>query len=800
MKKGSAARNFFRALGMLGAAIVGLRTPATPEIAYPWKDVYIGALDASGWCGLVLAPNKDAAFAFRFQIEKEGRNADGLDFYYLASEIGPNSPDGLYARIGFDLGLPILPEKKNETPILIKPSKRSDLLLLEWSRQDEGAVVGRLTFPKNVSVRLVQYFPWDFEGRCRTSPEGEIVAESRGAKPSVCVLWTHRSGNPLIAMDGSEAILGFPPGGERSVYFAAGVGDRAEDVRKRIYRYKNPRTIDVLIAEERDRYEKKRVVVEGLYGGAAEAVTNNLHWTMLYQPGFHRLYAPAGRRWIFERTGGESDAWRIFGWDSLLNGLALSLESNRYAAEAVLAALQTQYPNGNVPNWRSRSGGTPDRSQPPVGAYCVLKLFGKSGDHALLESAYPFLKKWHAFWTEPATGGKPRRDGNGDGLLEWGSDKRLISDEEARGESEATAELRARWESGQDDLPNWDDVPANSGSGTLTLNAVDLNSLYALDAWCLSQIADVLDNRAEHDAYLDEYESLRKLINEQLWNSREGFYFDRFWDGRFSRRKAASNFYPLLARIPDENRAQLVRKHLLNPREFWGDFIVPTISRDDPAFNDPANPSRQSWRGTIRPPTNYLIYQGLKAYGFDAEATEFARKSFGLFFNAWRNFQLCPESFQPLSGEAAGDRFRSWGPLFALLAVEEYLDFSPWEGFRFGMISPDEEGTISRVSIQGRHYDVSVARKEIILREEGRAIIELDGGAVIRHFLYTENEISFEIKSMTERRVRVEFLRKGKYQLLIDNAPKRVFSGKRVKFDVPEGHHAVLLQLLENLN
>ena len=33
------------------------------EIFYPWKDTYIGSLDAAGWPGLVIAPAKDAAFA-----------------------------------------------------------------------------------------------------------------------------------------------------------------------------------------------------------------------------------------------------------------------------------------------------------------------------------------------------------------------------------------------------------------------------------------------------------------------------------------------------------------------------------------------------------------------------------------------------------------------------------------------------------------------------------------------------------------------------------------------------------------
>jgi glycogen debranching enzyme len=312
-------------------------------------------------------------------------------------------------------------------------------------------------------------------------------------------------------------------------------------------------------------------------------------------------------------------------------------------------------------------------------------------------------------------------------------------------------------------------------------------------------MAAILNRREDDEAFMADYEKMKELINAHLWNQREGFYFDRHWDGRFSTRKAASNFYPLLARIPDERRAQLMLRHLRNPKEFWGDYVVPTISKDDPAFNDPKNPDRQYWRGTIWPPTNYLVYQGLKAYGEDALASEFAKKSSSLFMRSWTNFQLCPENFHPLTGEASGQRFQSWGPLFALLAVEEYLDFTPWEGFRFGMIQPDSKGTISRVSIQGRSYDVEASKKEIVLREEGKEIITIDGAAVVRHFLYSDNEVSFEIRSIASRKVRLQFIKKGKYQLLIDNQPRRIFRGRSVKFDVAEGPHAVEIQLLEEL-
>jgi len=328
------------------------------------------------------------------------------------------------------------------------------------------------------------------------------------------------------------------------------------------------------------------------------------------------------------------------------------------------------------------------------------------------------------------------------------------------------------------------------------LNCVDLNSLYALDCWCLSQIATVLGQAHEAERYLAQYEKMKALVNDRLWNEKEGFYCDRYWDGRFSVHKAASGFLPLIARIPDEKRARKMLNQLLDPKKFWGDYVVPTVSRDDPAFKPE---SQQYWRGTIWPPTNYLVYHGLKAYGFDLVASEFAKKSSEMFLRTWTNFQLCPENFDSLSGEAGGQRHQSWGPLFALVAVEEYLDFTPWEGFRFGMLKPDESGTLSRLSIQGRQYEVKVSNSATVLREEGEDILSADGGAVFRHFLYNESEVSFEVKTLKRRTIKVRFLAKGKYQLLVDGREADVFRGDSGKFEVPEGDHTVLIQLLENL-
>lgn len=760
---------------------------ASSEVYYPWKDVYIGALDADKWAGLVLIPNRFNGFAFHLRVTKGDEAAEGMDLFYLVSEVGPHSPDAQYARLKIDVSLPF--GLKRETPIMKKPSSGSDTLVLEWSRKDERTVVGRILIPKDIGVQLIHYFPWDFKGRYQFLSDGQIRGSGEAENDQNYLFWSSQRGNLVSSSQGEELAIEFPKA--RRIYFVAGLGDNFQILSNRIYRYKNERTIDKILDEEKTRYNKKRVVVNGLHKGIAKSITNNLFWMSLYQPGKHRLYTPAGRRWIFPAPDGSQDNWTIFEWDSFFNALEVSVESNKHAVDILKSVLETQYPNGNIPNWRGRFSGASDRSQPPVGSFIVLKYFLKTADLELLKFAYPILVKWHAFWKEPRSNGFPRRDGNNDGLLEWGSDKELISKSVPSWEENASGKTRAMWESGQDDLPNWDDASFDESSGTLSMNCLDLNSLYALDCWCLSQMAQILEKLEDYEMYVQEYEAMKSLIDKAFWDESEGFYFDRYWDGRFSRKKAASNFYPLLAGIPDQTKALRMLRHLLNENEFWGDYILPTISRDDPAFKD-----QQYWRGTIWPPTNYLVYQGLKRYGFDAVASEFGSKSSSLFLRSWDNFQLCPENYDSRTGEAGGQRYQSWGPLFALIAMEEFLDVTPWEGFRFGMINPEKKGRLSRIAVQGRHYDVEVNKSSIKLWEEGKEIINCNGSAVFRNFLYSKNEVHFEIKTLKPCEVKVRFLTKGKYQLIQDDRMKNLFEGGSTKINLPEGEHTVLVLMI----
>ena len=52
-------------------------------------------------------------------------------------------------------------------------------------------------------------------------------------------------------------------------------------------------------------------------------------------------------------------------------------------------------------------------------------------------------------------------------------------------------------------------------------------------------------------------------------------------------------------------------------------------------------------------------------------------------------------------------------------------------------------------------------------------------------------------KTSAASTIRIRFLKKGKYQLLIDNRIHQISTGASIKFEVPGGDHKISIELLE---
>jgi hypothetical protein len=701
----------------------------------------VGALHPEAWSGLVFSDRPGSGFALRWAVERDGERADGMDLHWLVHEVGPHDPDGGYARVSFDTDLRFgLAEM---TPVLPKADRRPGLTV-EWSRTATGAIL-RATCDYTGILELRGYFPWDWSGEWKPDP--------RNNHSVLCVLcalcgqcsWD-RAAESVTAI-GREAVVRFAVQAGDSVSVCVFTTETTEGTEKQ----PDGVAVESALREGEAAYAARRVLVEGAWAGLAESVTNNLHWMVSLQPETGRRYVPAGRRWIFPRPGGGRDDWTIFAWDAFVNALELSFESPDLAVEMVDAVLAGQYDNGCVPNWRGRYFGTRDRSQPPVGTFCVWKLVHRAPGTVhdqWLEKTFLALEHWHEWWTANKDG-RPRRDGNANGLCEWGSDAEERRKSPADWENTASGRRLAGWESGQDDLPHWDEAGFDEATGTMELDAVDLNSYLALDAECLALLAAELGHGGKARYWADRAAAIRDAMNALLWDEARGLYLDRYWDGRRSDRVGAANFLPLVAGVPDENRARRMLDTLLDPARFWGQYVVPTISRDDPAYAD-----QQYWRGTIWPPTNYLIGQGLRRYRFDQAAAELVDRSVEMFLGCWRTYRLCCENYDSRTGAGGGACYQSWGPLFALLGLEELADVTPWDGVRFGSIAAPGTSVLRRLPLAGQVWDVRLGPDGLSVRVDGAHLFTSDGPVVARHVRLEQKVLSAEITAVRSTALR----------------------------------------------
>jgi neutral trehalase len=217
----------------------------------------------------------------------------------------------------------------------------------------------------------------------------------------------------------------------------------------------------------------------------------------------------------------------------------------------------------------------------------------------------------------------------------------------------------------------YDGTIYNSKTHLLEYADVGLMSLYIADCDALAEIADALDNTEDAKELRGRSAHYRAKLGT-LWDEKAGIFFNKdLHTGQWNTRLSPTNFYPLLAHAATAAQARtMIEKHLLNPEEFWGEWVIPSIARNDPAFRD-----QEYWRGRIWGPMNYLVYLGLEKYDDAGVRAEFAQKSYDLFLKEWTEKGHVHENYNAILGTgddvSSSDRFYHWG---ALLGYVEYLE------------------------------------------------------------------------------------------------------------------------------
>ena len=383
-----------------------------------------------------------------------------------------------------------------------------------------------------------------------------------------------------------------------------------------------------------------------------------MEWNMIYEPIKRRVCAPVARSWCAQ-NGRSFGSYVLFEWDTFLSSLMCAVY-DKDAAYRQVSAMFDEMGYGMIPNYGAQRGSSFDRSQPPLGSHCLLLLYEQFGERELLEKYYDRLCEWNEWWTT-------HRDGDGNGLFEWGSDPI----DEGITPGDMNNKQAAMYESGLDNSPMYDSVAFNPDTHTLELDDVGLCALWAHDCDCIAKIAGILGYADDAAKYSERYESMKSRVNELMWDDVVGMYCNRHWNGELDHVFSPTNFYVLLARIASPERAErIVYEHLKNPDEFWGEYVIPSVSRAEKSFYD-----QDYWRGRVWGPMNYLVYAGLAEYGFDDVSREFAEKSLRLFMGEWQSESHIHENYNCITGDGDdrhnADAFYTWGALLAYIYLLE---------------------------------------------------------------------------------------------------------------------------------
>jgi len=293
----------------------------------------------------------------------------------------------------------------------------------------------------------------------------------------------------------------------------------------------------------------------------------------------------------------------------------------------------------------------------------IAVLVGRAyGELDWIRPYYPKLEKYLQYWLEAM-------DGNGSGLSEWMSAPHTGMDNQHE---------RAGW---------WLDRFSEG---------VDLNCYLVRELRAMALLARWMGNERAVQDYERLAEERAGRVRELLWDEESGFFFDRNarsgevlmsqhagWAAQVNgetveriKVKAVSGFAPLWAGVATPVQAQrMVTEHLFNPNEFWTPAPVAALAKSERWYSRDFLPGDLgcNWRAMAWVPTNYMVYHGLRNYGYTQLASLVAYYTHQLVRNAGNR-----EYYDAETGEGCGlDPFWGWSLLAHFMPYEELGRFNP---------------------------------------------------------------------------------------------------------------------------
>ncbi len=286
----------------------------------------------------------------------------------------------------------------------------------------------------------------------------------------------------------------------------------------------------------------------------------------------------------------------------------------------------------------------------PVMGQLALLIADEIDDVSWLASRFDQLLRFYESWTE----------GNQSqiGLLVWGDDVAI----------------------GDDNDPTTFGRPFFSSANLL------LNCLFYMDLQAAAKLAQRLNRSQDWQRLSAQASELGARIQKHCWDPRDRFYYtadvqcvDRrahlipnvkqgmamSWQSLPLRVEMFTGFLPLWCALATPRQANdLVQLHYIRDRRFRAEWGVRSLSAQETMYSLVFSSNPSNWLGPVWIIVNYLVWKGLKDYGFQSEAQDLADKTLLLLARDLDTNGSLNEYYHPDTGAALSHKgFMDWNLL-----------------------------------------------------------------------------------------------------------------------------------------
>ncbi|AEF86028.1 conserved hypothetical protein [Treponema primitia ZAS-2] len=178
---------------------------------------------------------------------------------------------------------------------------------------------------------------------------------------------------------------------------------------------------------------------------------------------------------------------------------------------------------------------------------------------------------------------------------------------------------------------------------------VDFNTMMAINVLYMSALADILNDKDASFQYKRQYFSLKTRLNTLMWDVDDGFYYDIDKDEKRIKVKTIAGYWPLLAEISNDDKAERIIDKLSDPTFFGAPHPFPTVAVSEPSFDETGN----GFRGSVYPHLTFMVIKGLEKY----QRWDLAREC------AIRHLYFVLDSMNPDGNHHKGNLWEAYLPL-----------------------------------------------------------------------------------------------------------------------------------------